>query len=261
MRGRKDRLLLCVGAVLRGWLFNAAGIGLTLGSMALNARYTPAVPWFPLVGFAVAIGGARWAQRRWQIGLTLPDGVNWGRMGLLGTALIVGGVCVCVLQGAYHGYTRDEHAPPGLPAAFSLAYTFSIPLVIAIIAETAFRGIMQTGLQRALAVWPAILAVAAINVVSHRWEEFSVQWLGLFVTLAGLGYLRWISGSLIPPLTAHVLTNLLLTLANGYFGPLRQGNLSAVALGLIAGLAAVSFAGAFVFSRGIRRPATAYFLR
>jgi hypothetical protein len=86
-----------------------------------------------------------------------------------------------------------------------------------------------------------------VNVLAHRWgPELTLNWLGLFVTLAGWTYLRWLSQSLWPPLILHTLTNLIVAVALWVRGPFVHADLggSSVIVVAIIGVAALGVAAA-----------------
>jgi membrane protease YdiL (CAAX protease family) len=200
------------GAILLGlvWfmLFMLGSIGLVL----LNASVSPRVPWFPLPVLALVVAACVIAERRWAIGLTHPPGVAWGRIYFLACTTTVLGVCLAILQGAWFDMTREaELGPAGTSTQFQLAYAVVMSLVAATLAEIAFRGIMQGRLHAVLSPAAAIVLTAAVNTAAHRWgPDLAAQWFAYFVTLAGWGWVRWLGGSVLPPLAAHFGQNLAL---------------------------------------------------
>ena len=113
---------------------------------------------------------------------------------------------------------------------------------------------MLPRLLKVMGVWPAIIIVGAINTVAHRWEDYSPRWLGLFVLLAGWGYLRHMSGSLIPPLVAHVSMNIVVAIGFWFWGPWDQGAMGVPSLVSFAILGVVAFGAAIYFARGVQPP-------
>jgi membrane protease YdiL (CAAX protease family) len=104
-------------------------------------------------------------------------------------------------------------------------------------------------MQTVLSVWPTVIIIGVVNVLAHRWgPEILMNWLGLFVTLAGWTYLRWLSRSLWPPLVLHTVINLLVAVGLWFRGPLVHADLPngtvimIAATGLIALLVAVGLA-------------------
>jgi membrane protease YdiL (CAAX protease family) len=227
-------------------------MGLAVGSVLLNARLLPAVPLFPLAVVAVVVGSTAWLNARAPLGLTagrLPAGRNWA----LTFAVVVLGVAACVLQGAFAGFVREpELGPPGASPAFALAYAVTLSAAPAVLAEVVFRGYLQARWTALIGTWPALLGVAALNTAAHRWgPELADQWLGYFVALAALGWLRAVSGSLWPALGAHLAANVVLALAHVRFGAFDHGSLGGTAL---AGVALVALAAAGVMP-WLARPA------
>jgi membrane protease YdiL (CAAX protease family) len=230
-------------AILLGLLTFMLLMGLSIGLVFLNARLNPAHAWFPIPALALCLGFSVFAERRWRIGLSHPGGVPWARVYLLAFTTTVFGVCVAILQGASAGLVREvELGPPGTSPRFQLAFAFVLPLIAAIAAEVCFRGVMQGRLHAVLSPLAAIALVTAINTAAHRWTpETAAQWVGYAALLGGLGYVRWLGGSVLPALAAHFWHNLALALLLYAHAPFALGELSATrqaAIGVI-GLAAL----------------------
>jgi membrane protease YdiL (CAAX protease family) len=234
-------------------------MGLAVGSVLLNARLLPAVPLFPLAVVAVVVGSTAWLDARAPLGLTagrLPPGRNWA----LTAAVVALGVAACVLQGAFAGFVREpELGPPGLGPAFGLAYAVTLSAAPAVLAEVVFRGYLQARWTALIGSWPAILGVAALNTAAHRWgPELADQWLGYFVALAALGWLRAASGSLWPAIGAHLIANVALALAHVRFGAFDHGALGTGAVGAWAAVALLALAATATLGRpGAARVPTA----
>ena len=240
-------------AILAGLAWFVVLMGASIGLVMLNARRSPGLPWFPVPVLALCIGTAVFAERRWKIGLSHPPGVDWSRIYLLGITTMVFGVCVSILQGAAYGLTREaETGPEGTSEAFRFAYAFTMPLVAAILAEVAFRGIMQGRIHTVMSPLATILLVSAVNTASHRWGPGLVaQWFAYFVLLVGVGWIRWLGNSVVPPLMIHFWQNFALTVACWYWGPFRLGELSATTLTTIAGIGLVALAATVVVARNL----------
>jgi membrane protease YdiL (CAAX protease family) len=195
-----------------------------------------------------------WAQRRWNIGLTLPAGTPWTKVYIIGIALTVLGIATALVQGRYTGMVRaTELLDAEVSPLFTVTYAFYMSIFAAVLAEVTFRGVIQTRMQTVLSIWPTVVVIGVVNVLAHRWgPELTLNWLGLFVTLAGWTYLRWLSQSLWPPLVLHTVTNFLVALGLWYQGPLVHADLpDGVVMSIaITGLAAIGLAASL--SRGLR---------
>jgi membrane protease YdiL (CAAX protease family) len=198
-------------------------MGVSIELAALNARLSPDLPWFGLPVALLLCGAAVLAERHVGIGLWHPPEPHEPRVYGLALAVCLLGTTVCVLQGALHGMTHAaEIGPPGTGRTFQMAYALLVPVVAAVAAELSFRGLMQTRLQALMPTWTAIAIVAVINTAAHRWgPNLAQQWLGYFVLLAGFGWLRWKTRSLLPPLIAHALLNIIVSAALYAWGPVR----------------------------------------
>ncbi|MEO7387192.1 MAG: CPBP family intramembrane glutamic endopeptidase [Gammaproteobacteria bacterium] len=230
------------GRIVGSLILFIGAMGLCIGLVTVNGSVSPQLVWFPLPVLGVIVAVAVWSERQLGIGLKHSGpltGPFVGRTLLMTAAIAVAGVAACVFQGALADLTRDvETGPPGTSGAFSFTYAVVLSVTAAALAEVAFRGVMQTGLARLWGPWPAIFAVAAINTAAHRWgPELAAQWLAYFASLAALGWLRAVTGSLWPPLIAHVTANLLTALALWQWGPFVQGNIGGAGLVVVAGLA------------------------
>ena len=157
-------------AIVVTMLFFSAVMGAGMGFVLLNERSSPEFPWFPIPVILILVIGIVGMQRWQSIGLTLPKDVPWGRVYAFAFAITVVGIVVCVLQGAYHGYVRVAEAVESeVSPAFAVLYWFVMAVFAAVLAEAAFRGVLQTRLMAAFGVWPAILTVSLINTAAHRW--------------------------------------------------------------------------------------------
>ena len=242
-----------VVAIVVTMLFFSVVMGLGIGLVVLNERSAPDYPWFPIPVILLLIAAIAGMQRWRPIGLAIPNDVPWGRVYGFALAITVVGIVVCILQGTYHGYVRvSEGVQTEVSPAFALLYWFVMSVFSAVLAEAAFRGVMQTRLMAVMGVWPAIVIVSIVNTAAHRWNiELLQQWLGIFVTLAGWGYLRFLGRSLVPPLVAHGVTNFLLALGLWVWGPFDQGALGTGSLVLIAATGVVTLVIAIFLARSV----------
>jgi membrane protease YdiL (CAAX protease family) len=244
-----------VGAVLIGLLFFGVVMGACMSLVTLNIRLSPEFAWFPLPAFLLLAGATGWAQRRWDIGLAHPVGVPWVRVYLIGFALTVLGIAVAVVQGHFTGVVRaTELLEEEVGSSFALTYAIFMSVLAAVLAEVTFRGVVQSRMQTVLSVWPTVIIIGVVNVLAHRWgPEITLNWLGLFVTLAGWTYLRWLSRSLWPPLILHALANLIVALALWVRGPFAHAELASSSVIAIATTGFLALCAATVMTRGIRK--------
>ena len=232
-------------AVVLSLVFFAVVMGVAMTCVMYNARWSPNLVWFPLPAIALLVGSIYWANKRWDIGLSHPAGVPWGRVYAIGIALTVFGSCVAATQGVFSGKIRAVEMYGGdVSPLFQVTYAFVMSVFAAILAEATFRGIMQTRIQTVLSVWPTVVIVAFINVVAHRWTpELLQNALGSFVILAAWTYLRALAPSLWPALVVHAVHNLVFALVVWFGGPIVHAELST---GTIAVIVAVGLAALVV---------------
>jgi membrane protease YdiL (CAAX protease family) len=243
-----------IGAVALGLVFFGVVMGASMGLVMLNVSQTPQIVWFPLPTTLLLAASMIWAQRRWNIGLTLPAGTPWLRIYVIGIAVTVLGIATALVQGRYTGMVRaTELLDADVSPLFTLSYAFYMSVFAAILAEVTFRGVIQVRMQTVLSIWPTVVVIGVVNVLAHRWgPEIMQNWLGLFVTLAGWTWLRWLSKSLWPPLVLHTVANFLVALGLWYQGPLVHADLSDTAVIGIAMTGLVGLALAASLSRSIK---------
>jgi membrane protease YdiL (CAAX protease family) len=228
------------GLLVAGVLLFGVGMAAAVGLVLLNARSSPAWPWFPVPIILLLVALAVQLQRRVGIGLVpVSAGQRVRAAGFTTLALLIG-MSACLLQGALFDMVRSaETGPAGTSARFRFAYTLTLSVTPAVLAELVFRGWLQTRLTVSIGAFSAIAVITAVNTAAHRWgPDLAAQWLGYLVALGLLGWLRWITGSLWPPLLAHGFANAALALSLWHWGPVAQGKLPGAAL-LAALLAAV----------------------
>ena len=239
-------------AILGGLLFSRVLLGTSIYLAVLNMEWTPNVPWYPIAALILIVVATYLVSRIWDMGLSIPRNMPWGRIYTFGIAIAVTGFAVATLQGSYNGQIRGTEGRGGdLSTLFLIVNAFALSLASATLAELGFRGIMLPRLQAIIGLWPAILIVGIINTLGHRPVDLYNRWLGLFVMLAGWGYMRHISGSVIPPLITHVSMNILLATGFWFWGPWDLGAMSVPWLVSFAALALISFAVAFYSARSV----------
>ncbi|TDJ44373.1 MAG: CPBP family intramembrane metalloprotease [Gammaproteobacteria bacterium] len=245
-----------VGSILLGLVFFGVVMGISMSLVMLNASQSPQIVWFPLPATAVLAGAIWWAQRRWGIGLEHPRDVPWARVYAIGFALTVLGLTVALVQGKFTGMVRaTELLDAEVSPLFLMTYAIFMSVLAAILAEATFRGVVQTRMQTVLSVWPTVIIIGVVNVLAHRWgPELTLNWLGLFVTLAGWTYLRWLSRSLWPPLILHTVVNVLVAVGLWFRGPFVQADLATGTVIVIAAAGLIALAVAVGLARGMPPP-------
>ena len=142
------------GNVAAALVFFSLVIGLCQGLAALNANVSPAIPWFPLPALALLALAIWFAKGRWDLRLRHPAGVPWGRAYGFALLATVAGMGISVLEASFNGLTRSAPAWPGVDnPAFGLAFIITLPFVASVMAEIAFRGIIQTLLEKFWPLW------------------------------------------------------------------------------------------------------------
>lgn len=217
------------GVLLARWILTATGLdGASVGdvepaSADLGALAGPLAVTL-LVRYGVLLSLA-WAVGRWHRGRRLRAwGVQAGGMSvprLLGAGLLlfaVGGFLPKVLFvlgrdfGVAGGPARWALMDRPWDASFWAFMAVGSFLVVPIVEELFFRGYMQTRLTEDLGAGAAIWITAVSFSLAHT-QYFGLEplTLGLFVALLFgsllLSWARHVTGSLLPPLVAHMLGN------------------------------------------------------
>ncbi len=135
---------------------------------------------------------------------------------------VLTGLALAVLVMAVHGVTRAIAGPPAVPvqqigvpettrailgmhAAYGgLATLLVVALVVPLLEEFAFRGVLLRVAARHVHVWVAIGLQAALFMFAH--EEVA-RFPGFLVFGLSAGWLAWKSGGLLGPITLHVANN------------------------------------------------------
>lgn len=241
-------------SIVIGLIFFGVVMGASMGLVTLNANTSPDIVWFPFPVTLILIVAILWAQRQWDIGLAHPADVPWTRIYIIGAGLTVLGVATAVIHGKFSGYVRaTEILEVEVSPLFKITYAIFMSVLAAILAEATFRGVVQSRMQTVLSVWPTVIVIAVVNVLAHRWgPEITLNWLGLFVTLAGWTYLRWLSQSLWPPLILHAVTNFLVAVGLWFRGPLVHAELSAGTVTLVAVLGLAGLGIAIMLAKDVK---------
>ncbi len=246
-----DQIRVLAGSLIGGSVFFFGVIYFTIATTVYNAQWTPSFLWFPIVTLGVLCVATILIQRQWDIGLSLPADVPWNRVWALAVTATLAGTAVSTLQGVYEGTTRAvATGPAGISPALVPIYVYLMSITPGLVAEVGFRGIMQTWLQKVVGMWAAIMVVAIINTLAHPWESVQTGWL-MVVILACWGYIRAVSGSLIPALVAHGGHALVMTTALWFWGPWDRGAMGTTSVVLVVIVGVVAFALSFYLGRSI----------
>lgn len=214
--------------ILAGLLIVAVGLVPWTLLSQLNARVRPDLPWAALATVAYLALLLAWlhgwgpprrsAERRRQL-LRLwppsePDAAGLSAGVVIGLLGLVYLLWILVSQGS---------PIPDLSAYPTTAYRWSMFLLggitAGVVEEVAFRGYMQTGLERR-GYENAIFITSLVFVASHITQGFGAMMVlapGLFIASMLYGTLARRTGTILPGLVIHVLGDL----ARVYFGVLR----------------------------------------
>jgi membrane protease YdiL (CAAX protease family) len=215
----------------------ASGLGILVVSVGpwtlladLNARVRPDLPWAALTTVAYVAALLAWlggvggrertaTERRKRLRLWPPSAREEDADGVPTVALVA---LFALLYGAWIAIGRLSPVPD-LTAYPTTTYRWSMflmgGLMSGVVEEAAYRGYMQTGLERH-DPRNAILITSVVFVVSHLTQGIEAVLLlgpGLFVASLLYGTLAQRTGTILPGIVIHVLGDL----AYVYFGVLR----------------------------------------
>jgi membrane protease YdiL (CAAX protease family) len=211
--------------ILVGAAILVAGIAPWAIMAPVNARIRPDLPWAAIATAAFlavyvawlhgAGGPARWREtRHHRLRLWRPTRSTWTRAGLAPTGVLV--LMLTLLYVLWIGFARHQ-PPPDLGAYPTTAYRVSIVVMGAIVSgvveEVAFRGYLQSGLERHGA-GAAILVTSVVFALFHGvhgWHALLLLGPGLFVASVLYGILAYHTGSIVPGMVVHVLGDLAFT--------------------------------------------------
>jgi len=208
--------------VVLGLLIAFAGVAPWVAMIRLNAEVRPDLPWAALatlVWLALFLfwlngGGppARWRPaRRYRLRLWRAGGEAWSKEGIGTTLALIGMIALLGLAWILLGAPRRPPDPGQIPStAYIVSAMLMGPLVAAIVEEAAFRGYMQRGLER-YGPQAAILVSALLFALAHAGQGLTaLLLLGPGIFFAGLlyGMLAWHTGSILPGIIVHFLSDL-----------------------------------------------------
>lgn len=199
----------------------------------LNARVRPDWPWAGAATIAVLVvmilwlDGRGWprrtsASRRFHLRLWRPDEGAW-RGEQLATIMSL----IAVMIGLSVAYVLSGTSRPPIDVSVypTTAFRFSVlvmgPAVAGVVEEAAFRGYMQSHLERIGPMFAILVTSALFTLIhaSHGLAYLLAVAPGFFLASLVYGGLAWKSGSILPGMLLHFAGDL----AFGYFA-LLGGN-------------------------------------
>ena len=122
-------------AILGGLLFSRVLLRTSIYLAVLNMEWTPNVPWYPIAALILIVVASYLVHRQWDIGLTIPRNMPWGRIYAFGIAIAVTGFAVAILQGSYNGEIRSTNSRGedlDLGTLFLITNAFALSMTAAI---------------------------------------------------------------------------------------------------------------------------------
>lgn len=204
-------------ALLMGLSISFVGTYSWVALIRLNVRAQPELPWAAvatgcwLVILLLWLSGRSWprstsAFRRFHLRLWRPEPGAWSGdslttiLGLIAAMIGLSVVWVLVNTG---GSTVDISAYPTTAIRFSVLLMG--PMVAGVVEEMAFRGYMQSHLERVGPTF-AILVTSAVFTLAHATHGFAYLIAvapGFFLASVVYGYLAQKSGSILPGMALH----------------------------------------------------------
>lgn len=265
-------------AIISGAIVAVTGLGVWGGLLATSAAHPTFAVWVtPAMGVFLALGGA-WLQwgpwprtgfafRRQAARLNAVSIRVFGLAMAAGLATMLTGFSLYVAHRSLGGMGGEAALHfPRAPFVWLLPGLVMGGLVAGAVEEVAFRGFMQTVLERRFGIVPAILASgiawAAFHLNHSYFSEEPFLWPVIFLSVAMiLGTVAHRSNSLIPGIAVHASFDTAYFIAAGLLAPASITPISWVqsfapppALFAFAGLMAmVTFASWTAFFRATRQ--------
>lgn len=229
--GSSAAMIAYIRPILTGLLILAAGIVPWMLLSDINARVRPDIPWAALVTVVYVATLLAWLngrgaprdtaeQRRRRLRLWPPIRSREGEVVSLTTGSLI--ILLVLLYAAWVIIGRISPTP-NLAAFPTTSYRWSMfimgGLMSGVMEEAAFRGYMQTGLEKldpANALVITSLAFAASHI-THGLGAVLLLGPGLFIAAMIYGLLAQRTGTILPGMVLHMLGDLAYT----FFGVLR----------------------------------------
>jgi membrane protease YdiL (CAAX protease family) len=245
------QFLTLAATVLGGLVYFNVLMGVSMQVAFFNVDWSPTVPWFPIPLLALIWLVTWWIKGRWNVRLTAPPNVSWARIYAFSFLAMLAAKTIKGLEGAYHGTTLAAPAlPQGVSTGFGLVFLLMIPIIAGVLAEIAYRGIMQTRFEAIAPLWPTLVVLAIINTLGHMgFTDVSTQWIYLMAMNIGFGYTAYLAQSIIPVIVVHATMNVIFPGSQYLWGPFALGELSGLSLAAIALLGTALTAAAVWLAR------------
>ena len=211
--------------VLLGSAITIVGVVPWLVLAPINARIRPDLPWAALLTAAFLVlyvawlNGAGWPRawrerRRYSLRLWRPTRSTWTREGLGPTATFVGLLAgLTVLWIVVAGPDQPPDLTPYPTTSYRISVLVMGATVSGVVEEVAFRGYMQSGLER-FGAGTAIVVTSLVFVLFHGvhgWQTLLLLGPGFFVASVLYGMLAYHTGSILPGAIIHVLGDMAYT--------------------------------------------------
>ena len=216
---RSAVIVACVKAVVIGLAVAAAGAGPWVWITRINLRVHPEFPWAAVVSIAYValflawLGGAGWPARtreirRQSLRLNVPSRDVW--KGENGVAALIMMASILMLAVVWIVMSLP-HAPLDMTPYRTTAIRISLfimgPLMSGVTEEAAFRGYMQSQMERYSPQLAIVVTSVAFTLahITHGWQALVVLAPGYFIVSVLYGMLVRRTGSILPGMVVHVL--------------------------------------------------------
>jgi membrane protease YdiL (CAAX protease family) len=215
-----QRLPVIVRAVLAGIAIAAAGVYPWTLAVRANQKFLPVVPWaiVPTAAFLWLLWrwlrGDGWprgtsAARRMNLRGTAPSPDAFGMAifaGILGFVALMPGVAVLGRLVSLPSEAQPIHTPANMPAITVFVLLVMASVVAGVVEEAAFRGYLQSPIERrhgpVAAIVIAGLVFGALHYTHHPASVLAM--LPFYLAISAVyGAMAYFTGSIIPGLVLH----------------------------------------------------------